>query len=165
VSPDVSPNFKPEKPARNETTNQRRGRLNKQKGHRKQSLARKALEDLFETGVIFHGRKANEEAWNFPVRPEVKAGQQVEPISRRYLAAEANPVDGPLSGPFLRVERATKDVKPFETKFNAAEKQSARAKPTGDPRPFVFIAMPDGMTDGLFVCRLSVVKELLGGDE
>jgi hypothetical protein len=31
-----------------------------------------------------------------------------------------------------------------------------------DPRPFVFIAMPDGMTDGLFICRLSTLKELLG---
>jgi hypothetical protein len=129
MSPDVTPNFKPEKPARQETTNQRRGRLNKQKGHRKQSLARKALEDLFETGVMFHGRKQNEESWNFPVRVECKAGQQVGPIATRFLAAE---------------------------------KQSDAARATGDPRPFVFIAMPDGMTDGLFVCRLSVLKELLG---
>ncbi len=130
MSPEVSPNFKPEKPARNETTNQRRGRLNKQKGHRKQSLARKALEDLFGSEALFHGRKANEEAWtHLPVRVEVKAGAQVKPI---------------------------------ETRFLAAEKQATTAKATGDPRPFVFIAMPDGMTDGLFVCRLSTLKELLG---
>ena len=162
MTDDVTPRFKAEKPERSESVNQRRGRLNKQKGHRKQSLARKALEDLFETGVMFHGRKANEESWNLPVRSEVKAGQQVEPISRRYQAAEKSPFDGPLSGPFLRVELATKNVKPFETKFKAAEKQSNAAKAMGDSRPFVFIAMPDGMTDGLFVCRLSVLKELLG---
>ena len=130
VERDVSPNFKPEKPARNETTNQRRGRLNKQKGHRKQSLARKALEDLFGSEALFHGRKANEEAWtHLPVRVEVKAGAQVKPI---------------------------------ETRFLAAEKQSVAAKATGDPRPFVFVAMPDGQSDGLFVCRLSTLKELLG---
>lgn len=127
---EVSPNFKPEKPARDETTNQRRGRINKQKGHRKQSLARKALEELFGAEALFHGRKANEEAWtHLPVRVEVKAGAQVKPI---------------------------------ETRFLAAEKQATTAKATGDPRPFVFIAMPDGMTDGLFVCRLSTLKELLG---
>jgi hypothetical protein len=129
MTDDVTPRFKAEKPARVETTNQRRGRLNKQKGHRKQSLARKALEELFDTGVMFHGRKANEEAWNFPVRVEVKAGKQVSPLATRFLAAE---------------------------------KQSDAARSTGDPRPFVFIAMPDGMTDGLFVCRLSTLKELLG---
>jgi hypothetical protein len=127
---DVTPRFKAEKPERSETVNQRRGRINKQKGHRKQSLARKALEDLFGAEALFHGRKANEEAWtHLPVRVEVKAGAQVKPI---------------------------------ETRFLAAEKQSAAAKSTGDPRPFVYIAMPDGMTDGLFVCRLSALKELLG---
>ena len=129
MTPDVTPNFKPEKPTVSETANQRRGRLNKQKGHRKQSLARRALEDLFETGVMFHGRKANEESWNFPVRVEVKAGKQVGPIATRFLAAE---------------------------------KQSENARATGDPRPFVYVAMPDGMTDGLFICRLSTLKELLG---
>lgn len=130
MSPDVTPNFKPEKQPVSETANQRRGRLNKQKGHRKQSLARKALEDLFGAEALFHGRKANEEAWtHLPVRVEVKAGAQVKPI---------------------------------ETRFLAGEKQSDAARATGDPRPFVFIAMPDGMTDGLFICRLSTLKELLG---
>lgn len=129
MSDEVTPRFKAPKPERTETVNQRRGRLNKQKGHRKQSLARKALEELFDTGVMFWAHKSNEESWNFPVRVEVKAGQQVGPIATRFLAAE---------------------------------KQSAAAKATGDPRPFVYIAMPDGMTDGLFVCRLSTLKELLG---
>lgn len=127
---DVTPRFKAEKPERSETVNQRRGRLNKQKGHRKQSLARKALEDLFGAEALFHGRKANEEAWtHLPIRVEVKAGAQVKPIQTRFLAGE---------------------------------KQADTAKATGDPRPFVFIAMPDGMTDGLFICRLSTLKELLG---
>jgi len=127
---DVTPRFKAEKPERSETVNQRRGRLNKQKGHRKQSLARKALEELFGAEALFHGRKANEEAWtHLPIRVEVKAGAQVKPI---------------------------------ETRFLAAEKQATAAKATGDPRPFCYIAMPDGTTDGLFICRLSVLKELLG---
>jgi len=130
MTPDVTPNFKPEKPTVSETANQRRGRLNKQKGHRKQSLARRALEDLFEAEALFHGRKANEEAWtHLPIRVEVKAGAQVGPIATRFLAGE---------------------------------KQSTAAKSTGDPRPFVYVAMPDGMTDGLFICRLSTLKELLG---
>jgi len=130
MTDDVTPRFKPEKPARSETTNQRRGRLNKQKGHRKQSLARKALEELFGTEAAFHGRKAEESHWHhLPIRVEVKAGKQVKPV---------------------------------ETRFLAAEKQADAATPIGDPRPFVFIAMPDGMTDGLFVCRLSTLKELLG---
>lgn len=127
---DVTPRFKAEKPAVSETANQRRGRLNKQKGHRKQSIARKALEELFGAEALFHGRKANEEAWtHLPIRVEVKAGAQVKPI---------------------------------ETRFLAAEKQATTAKATGDPRPFCYIAMPDGTTDGLFLCRLSVLKELLG---
>jgi len=127
---DVTPRFKAEKPERSETVNQRRGRLNKQKGHRKQSLARKALEELFGAEALFHGRKANEEAWtHLPIRVEVKAGAQVKPI---------------------------------ETRFLTAEKQATAAKATGDPRPFCYIAMPDGTTDGLFICRLSVLKELLG---
>ena len=127
---DVTPRFKAEKPERSETVNQRRGRLNKQKGHRKQSLARKALEELFGAEALFHGRKANEEAWtHLPIRVEVKAGAQVKPI---------------------------------ETRFLAAEKQATAAKATGDPRPFCYIAMADGTTDGLFICRLSVLKELLG---
>jgi hypothetical protein len=130
MSPDVNPNFKAPKPVVSESANSRRGRLNKQKGHRKQSLARKALEDLFAAEALFHGRKANEEAWtHLPIRVEVKAGAQVKPIDTRFLAAE---------------------------------KQSVAAKATGDPRPFVFIAMPDGQTDGYFICRLSTVKELLG---
>ena len=127
---DVTPRFKAEKPERSETVNQRRGRLNKQKGHRKQSLARKALEELFGAEALFHGRKANEDAWtHLPIRVEVKAGAQVKPI---------------------------------ETRFLAAEEQATAAKATGDPRPFCYIAMPDGTTDGLFICRLSVLKELLG---
>jgi len=127
---DVTPRFKAEKPERSETVNQRRGRLNKQKGHRKQSLARKALEELFGAEALFHGRKANEEAWtHLPIRVEVKAGAQVKPI---------------------------------ETRFLTAEKQATAAKATGDPRPFCYIAMPDGTTDGLFICRLSTIKELLG---
>jgi len=130
MSPDVNPNFKALKSTVSESANSRRGRLNKQKGHRKQSLARKALEELFGAEALFHGRKANEEAWtHLPIRVEVKAGAQVKPIDTRFLAAE---------------------------------KQSVAAKATGDPRPFVFIAMPDGQTDGYFICRLSTVKELLG---
>jgi hypothetical protein len=113
-----------------ESTNQRRGRINKQKGHRKQSIARRALEELFAIDAPFHDRKAEESRWtHLPLRVEVKAGAQVKPI---------------------------------ETRFVAAEKQSTTAKADDDQRPFCFIAMADGTSDGLFICRLSALKEFLG---
>jgi hypothetical protein len=132
MTPEVSPNFKPEKPARTETTNQRRGRINRQKGKRKQAAARRVFEDIFDVHASWHGKKGNEETWDHitSCRLEVKAGAQVGPMATRYLKAE---------------------------------KQSEAARAIGDVRPFVFVAMPDGWgSEGLFICRLSNLKEFLG---
>jgi hypothetical protein len=50
-----------------------------------------------------------------------------------------------------------------------AEQQSEQHRPIGDNRPFILVAMPDDMNDGLVVMRLSQVHEvaagLLEGDE
>ena len=49
VTDDVTPRFKAEKPERSETANQRRGRINRQKGKRKQAAARRVFEDIEAT--------------------------------------------------------------------------------------------------------------------
>ena len=59
-------------------------------------------------------------------------------------------------GGYLRVEvKAGKQVEPIATRFILAEQQSAQHKSIGDARPFAMIAMPDGMSDGLVIMRLS----------
>lgn len=56
----------------------------------------------------------------------------------------------------VRIEvKAGAQVGPIATRFLAAEAQSNAAKAQGDPRPFVMVAMPDGMTDGLAIVRTS----------
>ena len=65
-------------------------------------------------------------------------------------------------GGALRVEvKAGAQVQPIETRFALAETQSAQAKAHGDIRPFVMVAMPDGMTDGIVLMRLSQFSILL----
>ena len=126
---DVTPNFKTPKATVSESANQRRGRINRQSGKRKQSAALRVLEAVYEVQAKWAGSRGNEETWHhLPVRAEIKSGAQVGPIATRYLAAE---------------------------------KQSEQARATGDTRPFVFIAMPAGMSDGLLVVRLSVFAELM----
>lgn len=59
-------------------------------------------------------------------------------------------------GGYLRVEvKAGKQVEPIATRFILAEQQSAQHKSIGDARPFAMVAMPDGMSDGLVIMRLS----------
>ena len=56
----------------------------------------------------------------------------------------------------VRVEvKAGAQAGPVWTRFVSAESQSEAARPFGDNRPFVFLAMPDGTSDGLIVFRLS----------
>jgi hypothetical protein len=104
MTDNVQPNFKPERPAKVETANQRRGRINRQSGKRKQAAARRQLEHVFGPATQWHTHKANEEDWTtWPVRCEVKSGAQVGPIATRYLAAEKQ----------AEQQRATGDVRPF----------------------------------------------------
>ena len=65
-------------------------------------------------------------------------------------------------GSALRVEvKAGKQVGPVWTRYLLAEGQSEQARAIGDPRPFVFVAMPEGTSDGLVVFRLSQVAAVL----
>lgn len=55
-----------------------------------------------------------------------------------------------------RVEmKAGKQVDPIATRFNQARLQSEVARPIGDHRRFMMIAMPEGTTDGIILMRLS----------
>jgi hypothetical protein len=59
-------------------------------------------------------------------------------------------------GGAFRVEvKAGAQISPIFTRYRAAEHQSECARPLGDIRPFVMVAMPDGESDGLVVMRLS----------
>lgn len=65
-------------------------------------------------------------------------------------------------GGAFRVEvKAGKQVAPMWTRFLLAETQSEQARPVGDPRPFLMIAMPDNTQDGLVIGRLSSLGALL----
>lgn len=64
----------------------------------------------------------------------------------------------------IRVEvKSGSQVGPVWTKYALAETQAEAARAIGDARPFVFVAMPTGMTDGLFVCRLSNLSAVVEG--
>jgi hypothetical protein len=59
----------------------------------------------------------------------------------------------------VRVEiKAGKQVSPIWTRFMMAEAQSDAARAIADNRPFVMVAMPDDIRDGLVLCRLSQVQ-------
>jgi len=66
-------------------------------------------------------------------------------------------------GGSCRVEmKAGKQVQPIATRFEAARAQSELARPMGDPRPFLMVAMPDGSSDGIVLMRLSDFVEQFG---
>ena len=63
----------------------------------------------------------------------------------------------------IRVEvKSGAQIQPIYTRYLAAENQSGQHRSVGDPRPFALIAMPDGITDGLVVMRLSSFAQLFG---
>lgn len=105
--------------------NQKRGLTNKNKGRRKQNLARKKLKI---PDTKFRSQMGNEESWQGQVRVEVKAGKQVQPIWNKYLKAK---------------------------------EQSNSNKNIGDTRPFMFVAMPDGTTNGLVIVELDKLDEIV----
>lgn len=89
MSDEVTPRFKAPKPERTETVKQRRGRINRQSGKRKQAAARRALEQVYGPATKFRTHMSDEEGWTaWPVRIECKSGAQVGPIATRYLLAE-----------------------------------------------------------------------------
>ena len=105
------------------TPQQKRGLNNKNKGRRKQNLARKKL-NIPDTK--FRSQMGHEENWRGSVKVEVKSGKQIETIWKKY-----------------------KDAKLQSNKNNII----------GDTRPFVFVVMPDGTTNGLVIFELDKLEE------
>ena len=105
--------------------NQKRGLTNKNKGRRKQNLARKKLRI---PDTKFRSQMGNEESWQGEVRVEVKAGKQVQTLWTKYLKAK---------------------------------EQSDTNTRIGDTRPFMFVAMPDGTSNGLVVVELDKLDEVV----
>lgn len=61
-----------------------------------------------------------------------------------------------------RVEvKAGAQIKPAVTAYLKCEAQSEAARPVGDHRPFVAVAMPDGSSDGIVLVRLSSLHEFV----
>ena len=105
--------------------NQKRGLTDKNKGRRKQNLARKKLRI---PDTKFRSQMGNEESWQGEVRVEVKAGKQVQTLWTKYLKAK---------------------------------EQSDTNTRIGDTRPFMFVAMPDGTSNGLVVVELDKLDEVV----
>ena len=81
--------------------------------------------------------------------------------ARKVLGiAGANTRHEELWGGDIRVEvKAGAQVNPIATRYIAAERQSEQHRAIADPRPFILVAMPDGMSDGLIVMRLSAFAQ------
>lgn len=91
-----------------------------------------------------------------------KGDQKAGAVRRALNLTGANSRHEELWGGALRIEiKAGKQVQPIETRFRLAEMQSEQQRPLGDIRPFVMAAMPDGTSDGIILCRLSVFKQIL----
>lgn len=111
----------------NWTDKQKMGLNNKNKGRRKQNIARKKL-GIPDTK--FRSQMGHEENWRGEIRVEVKAGKQVQSLWNKYTKAKLQSDDN------TRI---------------------------GDTRPFVFIAMPDGTTNGLVVFEIDKLDEVIQG--
>ena len=66
-------------------------------------------------------------------------------------------------GPVRMEVKAGAQVGPIATRFDLAERQSEQARPLGDNRPFIMVAMPDDTSEGIVLLRLSVFRDLLAG--
>lgn len=64
-------------------------------------------------------------------------------------------------GAFRCEVKAGVQVQPIETRFKLAEAQSQISRPLGDIRPFIMVAMPDGINDGVVLMRLSTFSDIL----
>jgi len=62
----------------------------------------------------------------------------------------------------IRVEvKAGAQVKTIWTKYNQAKEQSDSNKRIGDSRPFMFVAMPDGTSNGLVIAELDEIVNIV----
>lgn len=64
-----------------------------------------------------------------------------------------------LGGSVRAEVKSGSQVGPIVTRYLAAEAQSEAARPFGDNRPFVFVAMPEGVSWGLLVVRTDRLEE------
>lgn len=97
-------------------------------------------------------------------RNRAKGDSKARRARKQLGIGGANTRHEELWGGDLRVEvKAGAQVQPIATRYFAAEQQSQQHKAIGDPRPFALIAMPDGMSEGLVVMRLSGFRQLFGG--
>ena len=62
----------------------------------------------------------------------------------------------------VKVEvKAGKQVQTLWNRYKEAKLQSTKNNVIGATRPFVFVAMPDGTTNGLVVCELDKLQEVV----
>lgn len=62
----------------------------------------------------------------------------------------------------VRIEvKAGAQIRPMFTAYLRMETQSEAARPFGDNRPFVGVAMPDGSSDGIVAFRLSKLNDVI----
>jgi hypothetical protein len=62
-------------------------------------------------------------------------------------------------GGLVRVEvKAGKQIQPIWTKYLKAKEQSDKNVAIGDNRPFLFVAMPDGVSNGLVIIELDELE-------
>ena len=70
----------------------------------------------------------------------------------KYSSTTGNEENWRLS---IRAEvKAGAQVSPIWTRYKNARQQSDAAHAHGDPRPFVFVAVPDGLPKGVFLATV-----------
>jgi len=95
-------------------------------------------------------------------RNRAKGDAKARRARKRLGISGANTRHEELWGGALRLEvKSGAQVAPIATRFRAAEQQSNASRSLGDVRPFVFVAMPDGESDGLAIMRLSEFSDLI----
>lgn len=107
------------------------GRRNRRKGQRKQSKNLAALEQITGTQAKWRGRRGNEETAD-------------------HLPVRYENKAGREGG-----------ANTIWTHYQRAETQSEASRAVGDVRPFVATFSPDGTTEGLFVCRISKLPDVI----
>lgn len=60
----------------------------------------------------------------------------------------------------VEVKSGHRDTVPIDTRYRAMRAQSDAARAIGDNRPFLAIVMPPGTSDGIFMGRLSELRDV-----
>ena len=95
-----------------------------------------------------------------------RKGLAAQRVARRQLGVPDAKVRAALSdeeawrGPFRCEVKSGKIVQSLTARFLAAEAQAEASRAVGDPRPFLFVAMPPDMGhDGIVAVRLSTWRD------